>query len=156
MASPEKPKVLIVDDDPDFFITTELALQDLEVKILKCSDGLAAMEIFEAEMPQIVILDLMLPKRGGFQVLRKLKDYTPPDSNTAASPPKGQLPIVIMVTGNEGVRHQDFAQSLGVDEYLRKPFALTVLVELVSKYLEKLPDLPWVDKYKESPFQARP
>ena len=139
MAMPEKPKMLIIEDDVELATTIELAFQDPGIQIIKCCDGAEAIEVFEARRPQIVILDLMLPKRGGFYVLNRWKGH---------SIHKGKLPIVIIITGIEGKRHQDFAQSLGADEYLRKPFALSCLVELVSKYLNELPYLTWVDKYK--------
>ena len=50
---------------------------------------------------------------------------------------KGQKPFVIMITGNEGQRHKVFAESLGVDEYLKKPFRMDRLVELVTAFLAK-------------------
>jgi len=51
---------------------------------------------------------------------------------------KGKRPLICMVTGNEGMRHQQFAEQNGVDEYLRKPFAMTNLVDIVRGFIEKL------------------
>ena len=79
--------------------------------------------------PDIIVLDLMLPKRGGFQVLQRLK----------GSPAmKGKRPLVCMVTGNEGMRHKTFAEQGGVDDYLQKPFAMPTLVDIVKEFIEKL------------------
>jgi DNA-binding response OmpR family regulator len=68
----------------------------------------------------------MLPKRSGFLVLEKLKGPTRK---------KGQRPLVIMITGNTGKRHQTWAESLGVDGYLNKPFRMERLVERMEQLL---------------------
>ena len=83
------------------------------------ADGNAAIERATAFDPDLVILDAMLPKRSGFLVLEKLKG---PEKK------RGSRPLVIMITGNEGKRHQVWAQSLGVDGYLTKPFRMERLV----------------------------
>jgi CheY-like chemotaxis protein len=131
MAEPNegKYKILVVDDDADILTTMSLALGDLNQTVLTASDGMAALELAEQEDPDILVLDLMLPRRGGFQVLQRLK---------GKPTMKGKRPLVCMVTGNEGMRHQKFAEQNGVDEYLRKPFAISNLVEIVQGFMEKL------------------
>ncbi len=124
-----KYKILVVDDDPDIVQTISLGLQELGQQILTAYDGLRGLEIAEAEDPDIIILDLMLPRRGGFQILQRLK---------GRRDMKGKRPLICMVTGNEGMRHQQFAEQNGVDEYLRKPFAMTNLVDIVREFIEKL------------------
>jgi DNA-binding response OmpR family regulator len=129
----EKPahkyKVLVVDDDADILTTIRMALEEVGHTVLTAADGLAAIEVAEAERPDIVILDLMLPKRGGFQVLQKLKGR--PDM-------KGKRPLVCMVTGNEGMRHKEFAEQGGVDDYLQKPFAIGHLMEIIEGFVGQL------------------
>jgi DNA-binding response OmpR family regulator len=122
-------KILVVDDDHDILTTISLALKDLNQTILTASDGMAALEVAEQEDPDILVLDLMLPKRGGFQVLQRLK---------GKPTMKGKRPLVCMVTGNEGMRHQTFAEQNGVDDYLRKPFAISNLVEIVQEFMKQL------------------
>jgi len=124
-----KYKVLIVDDDPDVVQTISIGLADLDQTILTASDGAQALEVAEQEGPDILVLDLMLPRRGGFQVLQKLK------GNRTM---RGKRPLICMVTGNEGMRHQQFAEQNGVDDYLRKPFAIPNLVEIVQDFIAKL------------------
>ncbi len=124
-----KHKVLIVDDDSDVVQTISIGLADLDQAILTASDGAKALEIAGKENPDILILDLMLPRRGGFQVLQKLK------GNRSM---QGKRPLICMVTGNEGMRHQQFAEQNGVDAYLRKPFAITSLVEIVQDFIGRL------------------
>jgi DNA-binding response OmpR family regulator len=125
----KKYKILIVDDDTDVLTSMKLALQATGQTIVTATDGLAALEWAEAEDPDIVVLDLMLPRRGGFQVLQKLK------GNPSM---KGKRPLVCMVTGNEGMRHKEFAEQGGVDDYLHKPFAMPTLVDIVKEFIEKL------------------
>jgi len=124
-----KYKILVVDDDADILTTMSLALGDLNQTVLTATDGMAALELAEQEDPDILVLDLMLPRRGGFQVLQRLK---------GKPTMKDKRPLVCMVTGNEGMRHQTFAEQNGVDEYLRKPFAISNLVEIVQGFMEKL------------------
>lgn len=128
MAGEPKKRILLVDDDREILSTMQMTLEPLGMEILTASDGNAAVEMAVEHEPDIVVLDLMLPKRGGFLVLQKLK---------GSPKAKGKKPFVIMITGNEGQRHKVFAQSLGVDEYLNKPFRMDRLIELVEIYLAK-------------------
>jgi len=120
-----KYKVLVADDDPDILTTMAMALEELGHTVFKAGDGMAALERAEAEDPDIVILDLMLPKRGGFQILQRLK------GNASM---KGKRPLICMVTGNEGMRHKTFAEQNGVDDYLNKPFAMGTLQDIVRDF----------------------
>ena len=117
--------ILIVDDDPDILNSIKTLLGDTGATIKTASDGNAAVEAVAALKPDLVILDAMLPKRSGFLVLEKIKGHGK----------KGQKPFVIMITGNEGKRHQAWAESLGVEGYLQKPFRMERLFDLVEKLL---------------------
>ena len=127
MADESKKTILLVDDDREILESMELSLERFGHEIITAADGNAAVELAVGRKPDIMVLDLMLPKRGGFLVLQKLK---------GSPQAKGKKPYVIMITGNEGQRHRAFAQSLGVDEYLNKPFRMDRLIELVEKYLD--------------------
>jgi CheY-like chemotaxis protein len=124
-----KYKMLVVDDDEDILNTMRLALADLGQTVLTARDGLEAVDVAERENPDIVVLDLMLPRRGGFQILNHLKGK--PEM-------KGKRPLMCMVTGNEGMLHRKLAERLGVDAYLRKPFAMGTLVDIVKEFLAAL------------------
>jgi DNA-binding response OmpR family regulator len=128
MADEAKKKILLVDDDRDILEAMQATLESLGQQILLARDGNEALEVATAENPDVIVLDLMLPKRGGFLVLQKLK---------GSPKAKGRKPFVIMITGNEGQRHKIFAQSLGVDDYLNKPFRMDRLTEAVKKFLEQ-------------------
>ena len=124
-----KYKILVVDDDADILSTMVLSLGELGQTILTAGDGQQALDTIEAEKPDIVVLDIMLPKRGGFLILQKIK------GSRAA---KGKRPLVCMVTGTGGQRHQQFSEQLGVDDYLAKPFPLDNLVEIVRGFIQAL------------------
>ena len=122
----EGTKILLVDDDRDILTAMQAALEDFGPEILSASDGNTAVELAEQHDPDIVVLDMMLPKRSGFLVMEKLK----------RGRKKSEAPRVIMITGNQGSRHKMYAQSLGVDEYLNKPFRMEKLIETVKKFAE--------------------
>ena len=121
----EGKSILIVDDDPDIVIAVRTALRDSGAELDSAADGNAAVEKARDWDPDLIILDAMLPKRSGFLVLEKLK----------AKKKRGDRPYVIMITGNEGKRHQVWAESLGVDGYITKPFRMERLLDSVEKLL---------------------
>src|SRR5256885_602971 len=120
-------RVLIVDDDQDILESFDHALQAEGALTMTVPDGNAAVQAVQDDPPDIVVLDMMLPKRSGFLVLEKIKGFE--DS-----------PLVIMVTANEGKRHQAYAESLGVDSYLVKPVPLGRLIETTVELLKKRDD----------------
>ena len=119
----QNKKVLLVDDDPDMLLALETLLAESGATLQKAADGNAAIEAAESFDPDLVILDAMLPKRSGFLVLDKLR---------VAGKKKGGRPFVIMITGNEGTRHQELAERSGVDGYITKPFRMERLIEKID------------------------
>jgi len=118
-------KVLLVDDDKDILTAMQTALADLGPEVLTALDGGEAVEQAEKHQPDLIVLDQMLPKRSGFLVMEKLKR-----GKKRTDPPR-----VIMITANLGSRHKVYAESLGVDIYLNKPFKMEKLVESIKKLL---------------------
>ena len=118
-------RILIVDDDYEIIESIRLALEARGYTILVARDGNQGLAMAEREDPDLLILDMMMPKRSGFLVLEKLRRTRP-------------VPMrVIMITANEGSRHKAYAEMLGVDDYLRKPFAMDKLLDSVEKLLAK-------------------
>ncbi|HVT80768.1 MAG TPA: response regulator [Phycisphaerae bacterium] len=122
MADLKDKSVLIVDDDPDVVTAITMALTDLGAKVHQAIDGQQAVEVQEKEHPDLVILDMMLPKRSGFLVLERIRKSKP-------------KPKVIMITGNLGSRHKTYAESQGVDDYINKPFRMDRLMASIEKLL---------------------
>jgi len=124
MSMLENKTILIVDDDPDVVEALSMTLQDQGAKVVTAADGMQAVEVFEKEKPNLVILDMMLPKRSGFLVLEHIKAKKP-----------NPKPKIIMITGNLGSRHKSYAESQGVDDYINKPFRMARLLESIEKLL---------------------
>lgn len=118
-----KKRILLVDDDAEIIESLKYALSAKGYEILIARDGNQGLATAEREDPDLVILDMMMPKRSGFLVLEKLRRSRP-------------VPMrVIMITANEGSRHKAYAEMLGVDDYIRKPFAMDRLIESVTRLL---------------------
>ena len=119
----KRHRVLLVDDDHEIVESVRYALEANGYEVLIARDGNQGLSMAEREDPDLVILDMMMPKRSGFLVLEKLRRTRP-------------VPLrVIMITANEGSRHKAYAEMLGVDDYIRKPFAMDRLMESVKRLL---------------------
>lgn len=118
-------KILLIEDDRDIATTLLKVLEGAGYAVQWGQNGLEGRRLAEAILPDLVITDMMMPKMGGFPVLEFLKGLPHP-------------PKVIMITANEGGRHKAYAEMLGVDDYLRKPFAMEVLLEAVERSLKSI------------------
>ena len=118
-------RILIVDDDPDIIETVRYALENDGHEVLVARDGNQGLAMAERDDPDLIILDMMMPKRSGFLVMEKLR-------RSSGDPHK-----IIMITANEGNRHKAYAEMLGVDDYIRKPFNMDRLLESVTRLLEE-------------------
>ncbi len=118
-----KKRILLVDDDGEIIEALRYTLEARGYEICVARDGNQGLVMAEREDPDLVILDMMMPKRSGFLVLERLR-------RTHAVPMR-----VIMITANEGSRHKAYAEMLGVDDYIRKPFPMDRLVESVERLL---------------------
>jgi DNA-binding response OmpR family regulator len=121
----QKPgkRILLVDDDAEIVESLRLALESNGYTVLVARDGNQGLALSERENPDLVILDMMMPKRSGFLVLEKMR-------RTRDTPMR-----VIMITANEGSRHKAYAEMLGVDDYIRKPFPMDRLIESVQRLI---------------------
>ncbi|TWU59100.1 Alkaline phosphatase synthesis transcriptional regulatory protein PhoP [Rubripirellula tenax] len=118
------PKILVVDDDFEIIEAVRYALEGAGYEVVIARDGNQGLALAERENPDLMILDMMMPKRSGFLVLEKLRRLR-------------DVPLpVIMITGNEGSRHKAYAELLGVSDYIRKPFAMDRLIDAVGKLLD--------------------
>ncbi len=124
-ASLDGKRILVVDDDADVRTAIQTALADTGAELTMAVDGNEAISAFTSKNPDLVVLDMGLPKRSGFLVLNHIK----PDRKV------GSKPFVVVVTGNAGKRHEVYARSLGVDEYITKPFRMERLMTALQKLL---------------------
>jgi DNA-binding response OmpR family regulator len=131
VARSRRPLVLVVEDDPDLGDTmvTFLKEEGLDAKLAR--DGDQAMRMVDQLSPSVMILDLMMPRRDGFSVLRELRA----DGRIAALP-------VIVVTAIFGLSERLYATELGAADYVTKPFELDELLERVRNVLASHPEAP--------------
>ena len=123
-AESQKQRILLVDDDSEIIEAMRYTLEAKGYEILVARDGNQGLAMAEREAPDLVILDMMMPKRSGFLVLEKLRRTRP-------------VPLrIIMITANEGSRHKAYAEMLGVDDYIRKPFPMDRLIASVKRLLD--------------------
>lgn len=116
-------RVLIVDDDAGIIEVVECALRERGYEVLIARDGDEALKRAERDAPDLIILDLVMPKRSGLTVLKRLKRDRP------GAPP------IIMLTARDEERHREFAKSLGVSAYLNKPFDIDALMDTVESLI---------------------
>jgi DNA-binding response OmpR family regulator len=116
-------RILLVDDDAEIVESLRLTLESNGYTVLIARDGNQGLALSERENPDLVILDMMMPKRSGFLVLEKMR-------RTRETPLR-----VIMITANEGSRHKAYAEMLGVDDYIRKPFPMDRLIDSVQRLI---------------------
>lgn len=112
--------VLIVDDDRELVDGLRTMLERQGYRVMQAHDGHQGKQLIYNQRPDLVILDMMMPRMGGYPVLEHFRG-------------KADAPPIIMITANEGSRHKAYAEYLGVIDYIRKPFAMERLLEAVQK-----------------------
>jgi two-component system, OmpR family, alkaline phosphatase synthesis response regulator PhoP len=124
--TPVTKKVLVVDDHPQIRRLIQINLEKSTLRIIEAADGEEGMERVRAERPDLIILDVMMPRRNGFEMLRDLK-----------TDPELQAIPVIMLTIRSHT--PDIAHGLreGAEFYLPKPFHPDELSELVRRVLDE-------------------
>ncbi|HJZ55657.1 MAG TPA: response regulator [Gemmataceae bacterium] len=122
----EKQTILIVDDDRELVDGLRAVLERQGYHVMQAHDGHQGKQAIYNQKPDLVILDMMMPRMGGYPVLEHFRGRT-------------DAPPIIMITANEGSRHKAYAEYLGVIDYIRKPFAMERLLEAVNKALRPQP-----------------
>ena len=125
-----QPKILVVDDDPDILdaITTILSTQPYSIDTAR--DGVECVDKVRAGVPDLIVLDLLMPKKDGFAVVRELRD----------NPKYAKVPILILTSVREDASRRRYELETGlamdVQDYLEKPVSPADLLERVSNLLE--------------------
>lgn len=122
MSAPVK-RVLLVDDDEGILSSLQCALEHRGYAVIVARDGAEALARIERDTPDLVVLDVVMPRRSGLMVLDRLHR-----SHRGAPP-------VILLTGNDEARHREFAASRGVAAFLAKPFEMNELLSAVDTQL---------------------
>jgi two-component system, OmpR family, response regulator VicR len=118
---PKSMKILVIDDQPMILKTLHHRLEKAGFDIAAAIDGKQAMSLFDSEKPDLVIVDLLLPFAGGFEILNFIREQR-----------KSQIPVMVLSTiGLEKTIVEAFA--LGADDYITKPFRPSEIVARVKR-----------------------
>src|SRR5229473_4527976 len=138
----EQKLILVVDDDYELSDGIRAVLENHGHKVMQARDGQQGKNLVYQQRPDLVILDMMMPRMGGYPVLEHFRD-------------KADAPPIIMITANEGSRHKAYAEYLGVVDYIRKPFAMERLLEAVERGLASTPAEPPADAPPATPAKKK-
>ena len=114
-------KILIVEDEDKIRKIVKTFLEKKSFEIVEVSDGKDAIDSFLTEKPDLVILDVMLPHKNGFEICKEIREF-------------GNTPVLMLTAKTQDTDEINGFQ-LGVDDFLRKPFSLEVLLVRVNKLL---------------------
>lgn len=119
---PSKATILVVDDNLQNLELLEAYLEDLSCKVISAQDGVQAMRAVAEHNPDLILLDIMMPKMSGFEVCRRLKE----DETTCDIP-------VVMITALNELGDIERAVAAGTDDFLSKPInKLELLIRIKS------------------------
>ena len=125
MTENSKKKILIVDDEPDIVETLKFLIESEGFESITAMDGEEALRKAKEENPDVMILDVMLPKINGYKVCRLLKF----DNKYKHIP-------ILMVTARSQEEDKVIGEETGADEYITKPFDINELLQKIHLYLK--------------------
>jgi DNA-binding response OmpR family regulator len=116
--------VLVVDDEPNIVLSLEFLMKQAGFDVRVAPDGAAAMKAIEERRPDLVLLDVMMPRQDGFDVCQSIR----------ANPAWKDIRIIMLTAkGREVEREKGMA--LGADDYITKPFSTREVVDRVKQFL---------------------
>jgi two-component system alkaline phosphatase synthesis response regulator PhoP len=127
--SDTRQKVLIVDDEPDAVIATKRALEADGYNVIEANNGNMAFDILKSDIPDVILLDVMMPDMDGFEVCRRLKEETLYEN----------IPV-IMLTAKGEINDKVEGLDIGADDYMTKPFNLKELKARIKTVLRRTQD----------------
>src|SRR5688572_16053801 len=126
IATRAQKKILVVDDEKDIVEMISFNLRRHGYGVFTAHNGLDALELAEREMPDLIILDLMMPGVDGMEVARRLK----------ADPRLSQIPLV-MLTARSEETDVVVGLTVGADDYVTKPFSMKILLARLGTILRR-------------------
>ncbi|MCG7871306.1 MAG: response regulator [Candidatus Thiodiazotropha lotti] len=119
-------KILIVDDEPNIVFSVEFLMKRSGYEVVSAADGEQAMQLLADEVPDLMILDVMMPRKNGFEVCAEVRN----DQRLS------DLPILMLSAKGRDAEIKK-GLSLGADAYITKPFSTHELVEKVNQLLQR-------------------
>jgi len=123
-----KRSVLVVDDEPNIVLSIEFLLTQAGFDVRVARDGEAALRAVEEEAPDLVLLDVMMPGRNGYEVCQAIRARA-----------GGRAIKIVMLTARSRDVEREKGLALGADEYVIKPFSTRELVDRVKRLLAASP-----------------
>ena len=117
-------KILIVDDEPNIVMSLEYAFKKKSFEVFIARDGTEALEIARQEAPNVILLDIMMPKMDGYETLKKIKE------NKLLADTK-----VIFLSAKSKLADVEKGLKLGADSYITKPFSIKKVITDVEKMI---------------------
>ncbi|CAM1368884.1 response regulator transcription factor [Tenacibaculum xiamenense] len=114
-------RILIVDDEPNIVMSLEYAFKKKSYDVFIARDGTEAFEIAKEQSPQIILLDIMMPKMDGYETLKKIKEVEHLKNAK-----------VIFLSAKSKTNDIEKGMKLGADDYVTKPFSVKKLIEKVE------------------------
>ena len=128
----KKAKILIADDDPDVREALKIILEGTSRELLFASNGEEVIRLLEENIPDLIVLDLLMPKKDGFEVIKELK----------ADPRFSKIPILILTSVKKEASERRYELETGlaldVDDYVEKPINLQDFVHRIEKILSRV------------------
>jgi DNA-binding response OmpR family regulator len=118
--------ILVVDDEPNIVLALEFLLKQTGFRVRTVSNGEAALAAIAQELPDLVLLDVMIPGRDGYAVCQEIR----------SNPAWRDIRIIILTAKGRDIQWEK-GLSLGADEYVTKPFSTRELVERVRRMLDR-------------------
>lgn len=119
-------RILIVDDEPNIVMSLEYAFKKKDYEVFIARDGTEAIEIAKEQLPQVIILDIMMPKMDGYETLKQLKEYE-----------KLAETKIIFLSAKSKINDIEKGLSVGADDYITKPFSVKKLIEKVETIINE-------------------
>ena len=125
----DKQLILVVDDDPDLVEAMSMKLESENFRVTKAYDGIQAWEKIKEEKPSLIVLDVMMPNKNGYEVCDEIKK----------DPQYKDITVVLLTAVGSAVTSTNFTHRGGrttlADEYIPKPIDLDKLMEIVKGYI---------------------
>ena len=118
--------ILVVDDEPNIVLSLEFLIKQAGYEVRVARDGEAALQAMEEQLPDLVLLDVMMPKRDGFDVCETIR----------ANPAWKDIPIIMLTAKGRDVEREK-GLALGADAYITKPFSTREAMERIKQFLSE-------------------
>jgi len=124
-----RSKIILVDDEIDMLLPLKISLEAENYLVLGASNGFEAIELAKTNIPDLILLDVMMPEMDGYEVCGRLKK----------DPVTRNIPV-IMLTAKDAVREKVKGLDIGADDYVTKPFNLNELKARIKSVLRRYRD----------------